>query len=120
MSAPSILGKAIEPAVCPGEDRLGRLAAASQRRHLISFRQAIHAAAQPVLIAVLAGTEIAAGADADAGQRLSAKKAGFRVHNRFSLTRNGRSGPVHRQVQQQNQLKLLHKYSSSFQKMRDQ
>jgi hypothetical protein len=53
-----------------------------QARNLVGFFQAVHAAAQPVLVAVLTGTELAVAADSQPAQRFSAKQTGFRTHFR--------------------------------------
>jgi hypothetical protein len=61
-------------------NRLRVLPPPHQARNLIGFLQAVHAAAEPILVAVLAGTEVLAGAYPNSAQGLAAKQAGSRIH----------------------------------------
>jgi hypothetical protein len=53
-----------------------------QARNFVGFFQAVHAAAQAVLVAVLTRTELAVAADSQPAQRFSAQQTSFRTHFR--------------------------------------
>jgi hypothetical protein len=53
-----------------------------QARNLVGFFQAVHSAAQAVLVAVLARTELAVAPDSQPAQRFSAQQTGFCTHFR--------------------------------------
>jgi hypothetical protein len=68
------------PGSFDGRDRLGIFPAPHEARNLIGFLEAVHPAPEPVLIAMLARTEVFAGADPDSTQRFTAEQTSSRIH----------------------------------------
>jgi hypothetical protein len=68
------------PAMFEGGDRLRLLPPPHEVSHLIGFLQTVHAAPQPVLVAMLARTEVFAGPHPYSAQSLTAEQTISRVH----------------------------------------